>query len=111
MPAVQLSCTTQPVHSSSQTLLVSPCISSPCCSWGGGYAADSDSYKFAEAVHLVRKYAALPAAWSCPVGDGPFNAGVCFRHFGLYGDPWELLLFWRYMAGSSQAAATTCDNE
>ncbi|WIA19521.1 hypothetical protein OEZ85_004130 [Tetradesmus obliquus] len=79
--------------------------------WGGGYAADSDSYKFAEAVHLVRKYAALPAAWSCPVGDGPFNAGVCFRHFGLYGDPWELLLFWRYMAGSSQAAATTCDNE
>jgi hypothetical protein len=59
----------------------------------------------------VRKYAALPASWSCPVGDGPFNASVCFRHFGLYGDPWELLLFWRFMGSSRQVAATTSDNE
>jgi hypothetical protein len=82
-----------------------------CCSWGGGYAGASDSYKFNEAVQLVRKYAALPPSWSCPVGDGPFNAGVCFRHFGLYGDPWELLLLWRFMGSSRQVAATTSGNK
>jgi hypothetical protein len=81
-----------------------------CCSWGGGYAGDSDSYKFNEAVALVRKYAALPNRWSCPVGEGPFAAGVCFRHFGLYGDPWELLLFWRYCGSSKQVAAATSDD-
>jgi hypothetical protein len=61
-------------------------------------------------VQLVRKYAALPTAWSCPLGDGLFNAGVIFRHFGLYGDPWELLLFWQHMGNSRQVAATTSDN-